>query len=112
MELLDLIKNNKNTIQRVEVLGEYFYYSCDDISSIMLKENKSLVLLLIGNFIINSDNIEDFQKELKKEDNYYLYEYKEMKIKFITLKEDEYKEIDFSNKKSKGLFNNLFDIEE
>uniref|UniRef100_UPI00261ABBA6 hypothetical protein n=1 Tax=Fusobacterium sp. TaxID=68766 RepID=UPI00261ABBA6 len=79
-QLIELLKYKKSNIQKVEIFGDNFYFSCQDNSTIFLKEDTTPVMIEIGAFILSFERNEVL-KGVIGDDNSYVYTCRNFKVK-------------------------------
>ena len=58
VRLIDLLRYRKSDIQKIEVIGDNFYFPCTDSSNIIIKEDLNPAMLSINRFIITLEKEE------------------------------------------------------
>ena len=58
VRLIDLLRYRKSDIQKIEVIGDNFYFPCTDSSNIIIKEDLNPSMLSINRFIITLEKEE------------------------------------------------------
>lgn len=86
MKLVELLKYRKSDIQKIEVIGDNFYYPCTENSNIIFKEESGPVMLSLGKFILTLEKEEFYREILEQCENIYLYEGKNFQLKIVTNK--------------------------
>ena len=86
VKLIDLLRYRKSDIQKIEVIGDNFYFSCTDSSNIIIKEDLNPAMLSINRFIITLEKEELSKRVLEQEDNIYTYDCKNFELKITTTK--------------------------
>ena len=86
VKLIDLLRYRKSDIQKIEVIGDNFYFPCTDSSNIVIKEDSNPVMLSIDRFIITLEREELSKGVLEQEDNIYTYDCKNFELKITTTK--------------------------
>ena len=80
IQLIELLKYKKSNIQKVEIFGDNFYFSCQDNSTIFLKEDTNPIMVEIGAFILSFERTEVL-KGVIGDDNSYVYTCRNFKVK-------------------------------
>lgn len=86
VRLIDLLRYRKSDIQKIEVIGDNFYFPCTDSSNIIIKEDLNPAMLSINRFIITLEKEELSKRVLEQEDNIYTYDCKNFELKITTTK--------------------------
>ena len=86
VRLIDLLRYRKSDIQKIEVIGDNFYFPCTDSSNIIIKEDLNPAMLSINRFIITLEKEELSKGVLEQEDNIYTYDCKNFELKITTTK--------------------------
>lgn len=86
VKLIDLLRYRKSEIQKIEVIGDGFYYPCTDNSDIIIKEDTKPIMLSLGKFILTLEKEELLKGILEKEDNIYVYDCKNFELRIVTTK--------------------------
>ena len=86
VRLIDLLRYRKSDIQKIEVIGDNFYFPCTDSSNIIIKEDLNPSMLSINRFIITLEKEELSKGVLEQEDNIYTYDCKNFELKITTTK--------------------------
>ena len=82
VKLIDLLRYRKSDIQKIEVIGDNFYFPCTDSSNIVIKEDSNPVMLSIDSFIITLEREEISKGVLEQEENIYI----SMTVKTLNLR--------------------------
>lgn len=86
VKLIDLLRYRKSDIQKIEVIGDNFYFPCIDSSNIVIKETSNPAMLSIDKFIITLEREELSKGVLEQEENIYTYDCKNFELKITTTK--------------------------
>lgn len=86
VKLIDLLRYRKSDIQKIEIIGDNFYFPCTNSSNIIIKEDSNPILISIDRFIITLEREELLKGVLDQEDNVYIYDCKNFELKLTTTK--------------------------
>lgn len=86
VKLIDLLRYRKSDIQKIEVIGDGFYYPYTDNSDIIIKEDTKPIMLSLGKFILTLEKEELLKGILEKADNIYVYDCKNFELRIVTTK--------------------------
>lgn len=86
IKLIDLLRYRKSDIQKIEVIGDNFYFPCTNSLNIIIKEDSNPIMLSIDRFIITLEREELSKGVLEQEDNIYTYDCKNFELKISTTK--------------------------
>lgn len=86
VKLIDLLRYRKSDIQKIEIIGDNFYFPCINNSNIIIKEDSNPIMLSIDRFIITLEREELSKGVLEQKDNIYTYDYKNFELKITTTK--------------------------
>lgn len=84
--LANFLKNKLESIKKIEIIGDNFYYPCTNISSLTIKEDRSPAIISIENFVISIEKDDIPNTITKQSTNTYIYNYKNFDLKITTLK--------------------------
>lgn len=82
--LAELLKEKKDLIKKVEVLGDSFYHICNDSSKIIFKEDTESVMLGIDRLILTLSKEEFLSSVLEDYENVYNFNFKNFDLKIST----------------------------
>ncbi|WP_349763157.1 hypothetical protein [Fusobacterium sp. SYSU M8D902] len=81
VKLIDLLRYRKSDIQKIEIIGDNFYFPCTNSSNIIIKEDSNPIMLSIDRFITTFEREELLKGVLEQKDNIYTYNYKNFELK-------------------------------